>query len=85
MILTDQPGKDELADHRRDFILMQAKQDKPQNAAEVLKFFDWAFKNGEKMADELDYVPMPEPLVAARSPTRGRRRSRTAPARRVWN
>ena len=39
---------------------MHTKQDKPQNAAEVLKFFDWAFKNGQKMADELDYVPMPD-------------------------
>ena len=42
---------------------MYTKQDKPQNAAEVLKFFDWAFKNGQKMATELDYVPLPEPLV----------------------
>ncbi len=39
---------------------MHVKQDKPQNAAEVLKFFDWAFKNGQTMAAELDYVPMPE-------------------------
>ena len=44
------------------FILLHAKQDKPQNAAEVLKFFDWAFKNGQKMADELDYVPLPDAL-----------------------
>ena len=42
---------------------MHAKQDKPQNAVEVLKFFDWSFKNGQKMADELDYVPMPEAVV----------------------
>jgi phosphate transport system substrate-binding protein len=38
-------------------------QDKPQNAQEVLKFFDWAFKNGQKMAEELDYVPMPDGVV----------------------
>ena len=42
---------------------MQQKQDKPQNAAEVLKFFDWSFKNGQKMASELDYVPMPDAVV----------------------
>ncbi len=42
---------------------MQQKQDKPQNAVEVLKFFDWALKNGQKMAAELDYVPMPEGVV----------------------
>jgi len=42
---------------------MQTKQDKPQNAAEVLRFFDWALKNGQKMASDLDYVPMPEEVV----------------------
>ena len=45
------------------FILLHTKQDKPQNAAEVLKFFDWAFKNGQKMADELDYVAMPDSVT----------------------
>ena len=45
------------------FILMHKVQDKPENAKEVLKFFDWSFKNGAKMADELDYVPMPDPVV----------------------
>jgi phosphate transport system substrate-binding protein len=29
----------------------------------VLKFFDWSYKNGAKMAAELDYVPMPAPVV----------------------
>ena len=59
-ILTDQPGKTSWPITGASFILMHAKQDKPQNAAEVLKFFDWAFKNGQKMAEELDYVPMPD-------------------------
>jgi phosphate transport system substrate-binding protein len=40
------------------------RQDKPQNAAEVLKFFDWSFRNGQKMAEELDYVPLPDAVVA---------------------
>ena len=31
---------------------------------EVLKFFDWAFKNGQKMATDLDYVPLPDSLTA---------------------
>ena len=68
---------------------MYAKQDKPQNGAEVLKFFDWAIKNGQKMAEELDYVPLPPPVVAqiedglegARSRTRPARRSGKHPAR----
>ncbi len=62
-ILTDQPGKASWPISGASFILMQTKQDKPQNASEVLKFFEWSFKNGQKMAEELDYVPLPEPLV----------------------
>jgi phosphate transport system substrate-binding protein len=42
---------------------MYAKQDKPDNGIAVLKFFDWALKNGQKMAAELDYVPMPDNVV----------------------
>lgn len=30
---------------------------------EVLKFFDWAYKNGDEMAEELDYIPMPDSVV----------------------
>jgi phosphate transport system substrate-binding protein len=63
-ILTNQPGKASWPITGASFILMHTKQDKPQNATEVLKFFDWALKNGQKMADELDYVALPPPLVA---------------------
>ena len=59
-ILTNQPGKTSWPITGASFILMQQKQDRPQTALEVLKFFDWALKNGQKMATELDYVPMPE-------------------------
>ncbi len=59
-ILTEQPGKNSWPITGASFILMHVKQDKPQNAVEVLKFFDWALKNGQKMATELDYVPMPD-------------------------
>jgi phosphate transport system substrate-binding protein len=59
-ILTDQPGKTAWPITGASFILMHVKQDKPQNAAEVLKFFAWAFANGGKLAEELDYVPLPE-------------------------
>ena len=45
------------------FILMHRIQDKPGNAKEVLKFFDWAFQNGAKMATDLDYVPMPASVL----------------------
>ena len=63
-IITDSPGKTSWPIAATSFILLHVKQDKPQNAAEVLKFFDWSFKNGQKMADELDYVPLPPALIA---------------------
>jgi phosphate transport system substrate-binding protein len=62
-ILTNQPGKTSWPITGASFILLHTKQDKPQNAAEVLKFFDWAFKNGQKMADELDYVALPDEVT----------------------
>jgi len=62
-ILTNMAGKDSWPITGATFILMQKLQDKPAQATEVLKFFDWAYKNGGKMADELDYVPLPDSLV----------------------
>jgi len=62
-ILTDQRGKGSWPISGASFILLHAKADKPQNTSEVLKFFDWALKNGQKMAAELDYVPMPDSVV----------------------
>ena len=35
------------------------RRGKPAQAAATLKFFSWAYQNGDKTADELDYVPMP--------------------------
>jgi phosphate transport system substrate-binding protein len=63
LVLTDQAGKASWPMTGASFILMHKVQEKPENAKEVLKFFDWSFKNGAKMADELDYVPMPDPVV----------------------
>jgi len=62
-ILTNMAGKDSWPITGATFILMHKLQDKPAQAAEALKFFDWAYKNGAKMADELDYVPLPDSLV----------------------
>jgi phosphate transport system substrate-binding protein len=59
-VLTDQPGKDSWPITGATFILMHVKQDKPAQAAAALKFFDWAYSNGDKSAEELDYVPMPD-------------------------
>jgi phosphate transport system substrate-binding protein len=58
-ITTDQPGKDSWPLTNPTYILMYKTQDKPANAAAALKFFDWVFSNGDKAADELDYVALP--------------------------
>ena len=58
-VLTEQPGKDSWPITGATFILMYKTQDKPAKAADALKFFDWAYLDGDKMADELDYVPLP--------------------------
>jgi phosphate transport system substrate-binding protein len=59
-ILTDQPGAQSWPITGATFIMMHAKQDKPANATQSLKFFEWAFRNGDKMASELEYVPLPD-------------------------
>ena len=46
------------------FILMHKNPENKAQSAEVLKFFDWAFKNGKTLALELDYVPLPDTLTA---------------------
>ncbi|BDR10301.1 phosphate-binding protein PstS [Comamonas testosteroni] len=59
-ILTNQPGKSAWPITSATFILMHKTQDKPAQAATSLKFFEWAYKQGDKTAADLDYVPMPE-------------------------
>lgn len=63
MVLTDQPGKDSWPITGASFILMYKQQQQPQTGAAVLKFFDWAYRNGADMAEQLDYVPMPHSVV----------------------
>ena len=59
-ILTNQPGKESWPITGATFILMHKAQDKPVQAATSLKFFEWAYKSGDKTATDLDYVPMPD-------------------------
>jgi phosphate transport system substrate-binding protein len=63
VVLTNQPGAQSWPVTGASFILVHAKQEKPESGREVLKFFEWSFRNGARMADELDYVPIPEPVV----------------------
>jgi len=60
---TDQKGADAWPITGATYIIIYQKADKPAQTAEVLKFFDWAYKNGDKLALELDYVPMPDTMV----------------------
>jgi phosphate transport system substrate-binding protein len=62
-ILTDEAGKASWPISGATFILVHKVQDKPASGAEVLKFFDWAYQNGDDLATKLDYVPLPANLV----------------------
>ena len=63
-ILTDQPGKDSWPITGATFIMMHKVQDKPMQATNSLKFFEWAYVNGDKMATDLEYVPLPDAVKA---------------------
>lgn len=60
VVLTNEAGEDSWPVTAASFILVHKLQDNPAQAKEVLAFFDWAFKNGNDMAAELDYVPLPD-------------------------
>jgi phosphate transport system substrate-binding protein len=63
LILTNQPGEASWPITAATFILMHQQPADKAASAEALKFFKWAFEKGGKMAEELDYIPMPEPVV----------------------
>ena len=63
-VLTEQPGKDSWPLTGATFILMHKAQDKPAQASASLKFFDWSYASGDKMASDLEYVPLPDSLKA---------------------
>jgi phosphate transport system substrate-binding protein len=65
VILTDEPGAGSWPITGATFILMHKQPQDPAASAEALKFFEWAYAKGGKMAEELDYVPMPEKVVAS--------------------
>jgi phosphate transport system substrate-binding protein len=63
LILANQPGTESWPMTAATFILMPKQPPDPVAAAEALKFFAWAYAKGDKMAEELDYVPMPKKVV----------------------
>ncbi|MBO0753301.1 MAG: phosphate ABC transporter substrate-binding protein PstS [Bradyrhizobiaceae bacterium] len=65
VILSNQPGAASWPMTAATFILIHKKPQDPAGAAEALKFFAWAYAKGGKMAEELDYVPMPAAVVSS--------------------
>jgi phosphate transport system substrate-binding protein len=63
VILTDQPGEASWPITGATFILMHKEPVDKAASAEAVKFFKWAFAKGDKMAEELDYIPMPDSVV----------------------
>ena len=64
VILTDEPGADSWPITNPTFILIHKKPKDVTAVKQALQFFDWAYANGGKTAEELDYVPLPENVVA---------------------
>ena len=65
LVTTNAPGKDTWPIASPTFILMHKQQAKPSQGVEVLKFFDWAYgADADKVALDLDYIPMPDSVVA---------------------
>jgi phosphate transport system substrate-binding protein len=65
VILDNQPGAESWPMTAATFILIHKQPQDPAAATEALKFFAWAYAKGTKLAEELDYVPMPESVTAS--------------------
>jgi len=64
LLLLDQPGANAWPITGATFILVYKDQANPQSGEQVLKFYDWAYKNGDAAASALDYVPLPATVKA---------------------
>ncbi len=64
LVLVNQPGKDSWPITGATFILVHKEQANANIAKTMLNFFDWCYKNGDELAIGLDYVPMPDNVVA---------------------
>jgi phosphate transport system substrate-binding protein len=64
LIMTNAPGDGAYPIAATSFVLMHKQPKDPARAKAVLDFFEWAFKNGQKQAEALDYVPLPPSLVS---------------------
>jgi phosphate transport system substrate-binding protein len=63
LLLTNQTGKDSWPATGASFILMHKQQADALTGRAILKFFDWSYRNGAKMSEELEYVHMPQSVI----------------------
>jgi len=63
LVLTDEPGAESWPISGASFILIYKKPDSPAAVLTALHFFDWAYKKGDQMAEDLAYVPVPDSVV----------------------
>ncbi|MPW19375.1 phosphate ABC transporter substrate-binding protein PstS [Paraburkholderia sp. CNPSo 3157] len=63
-LLTNQPGKDAWPVMGATYVLLHQTPDKPGHDGATLRFFDWAFNHGGQTVDTLDYIPLPELVLA---------------------
>lgn len=64
-ILTDEPGKESWPITAATFILLERTPAIAEHATEIMKFFDWAYRKGGPLADQLNYVPLPDSVAEA--------------------
>ena len=63
LLLTDQKGKDAWPITGASFIVMHRQQTDVLTGRAILKFFDWSYKNGAKMSEDLEYVHLPQSVI----------------------
>ena len=63
LLLTNQTGKDSWPATGASFIIMHKQQSDALTGRAILKFFDWSYKNGSKMSEDLEYVHMPQAVI----------------------
>ncbi len=64
LVITNAPGAQSWPVAATNFILMYKQPKHPERSQQAIEFFRWALENGQPQANELHYVPLPEPLVA---------------------
>lgn len=83
LVLTNQSGAESWPITGATFVIVYKQPQNPAPVQDALKFFGWAYKNGQKMAEDLDYVPMPSNVVSMIEKTWGEVKG--SDGKPVWN